>query len=196
MALSDLPKIADHLPGFSSLIDLLISGEPCGAFEVEGLTGPAKALVLSRLFARIQKPCLVITYQAEQAQRLWDDLIRYGVLPHQVCVLPASQGLFLEGDVTDHRIIGERINALIALASGSPCIVIGTLEAVLQRTLPPSDIVDHVFTVHAEETIDVDDFVRKLVSMGYDSATTVTRPGEFSRRGGIWMCFLEPLKIR
>src|SRR5580700_8338912 len=103
MALSDLPRIADHLPGFNALIDRLTSNEPSGATEVEGLTGPAKALILSRLFARVQKPCLVVTYQAEQAQRLWDDLIRYGVPPYQVCVLPASQSLFLEGDVTDHR---------------------------------------------------------------------------------------------
>lgn len=199
MALSDLPRIADQLPWFGAVVDSLLSEGTPGATEIEGLTGSAKGFVLARLFSRVQKPMLVVTYQHEQAQRLWDDLIRFGVRPDQVCVLPASQNLFLEGDVTDHRIIGERINALISLASGAPCIVIGTLEAILQRTSGPRDILDYVFTVRAEESIDVDGFVRKLVDMGYDAATTVTRPGEFSRRGGILDLFPgtseDPIRI-
>src|SRR5262249_5698678 len=58
-------------------------------------------------------------------------------------------------------------------------------EAVLQRTSPPEDLVPYVFTLQAEETIDFDDVVGRLVKMGYEAANTVTRPGEFSRRGGI-----------
>ena len=81
--------------------------------------------------ARLDRPILVLTYQQEQAQRLWDDLVRFGVPQERVCTLPSSQSLFLEGDITDFRAIGERIGALMSLAQGEPCIVIGTAEAVL-----------------------------------------------------------------
>ncbi|HZP80359.1 MAG TPA: transcription-repair coupling factor [Chthonomonadaceae bacterium] len=185
MALTDLPRLADQLPGFEALIKGLGTKGAQGAVEIEGLAGPAKGFALARLFARLERPLLVITYQQEQAQRLWDDLIRFGVPAERVCVLPSSQSLFLEGDITDFRVIGERIGALSTLASGAPCLVIGTAEAVLQRTSPPGDLIPHSFTLEAERTLDLDTVVTRLAQMGYEPASTVTRPGEFSRRGGI-----------
>jgi transcription-repair coupling factor (superfamily II helicase) len=183
MALSDLPRLADDLPGFNELAKILT--ESRSAVEIEGLAGPAKAFALARLYSRVGRPMLVTTYSQEAAQRLWDDLVRFGLPEEKVCVLPASQSFFLEGDITDFRVIGERVAALMTLARDEPTIVIGTAEAVLQRSSPPGELLPHVFTLHGEETIDFDDVVRRLVQMGYDSANTVTRPGEFSRRGGI-----------
>lgn len=183
MALSDLSRIADQLPGFEALISNLTTHTD--ATEIEGLTGPAKGFLLSRLFSRLSRTMLIITHQQEQAQRLWDDLLRFGVNSRQIAVLPSSQNLFLHGDITDHRIIGERINALSTLLADEPRIVIGTLESVLQRTSAPDDVTGRAITVQAETIIDVDALVRQLVQMGYEPATTVTRQGEFSRRGSI-----------
>ncbi len=183
MALPDLPALADRLPEFDAALAALQSGR--NAIEIEGLAGPAKGFALARLFARLNKTILVVTYQQEQAQRLWDDLVRFGLRQEQVCVLPASQSLFLEGDVTDYRVIGERIGGLTALAGSEPAIVIGTIEAVLQRTSPRDAIVTPAFSVQANDEIDMASVVKRLVEMGYDAANAVTRPGEFSRRGGI-----------
>src|SRR5579884_571729 len=184
MALTDLPRLADQLPDFEALVNNLETPQGRSAL-IEGLAGPAKGFMLARLFARLERSLLVITYQQEQAQRLWDDLVRFGVPEDRVCVLPSSQSLFLEGDVTDFRLVGERIGALTTLAQEMPAIVIGTAEAVLQRTSPPEDLVPYVFTLEAGQSIDLDDIASRLVKMGYEPASTVTRPGEFSRRGGI-----------
>src|SRR5258708_29252007 len=165
MALSDLPRLADDLPGLNELAKTL--AETSSAVEIEGLAGPAKAFALARLFARVNRPILVVTYQHEAAQRLWDDLVRFGIPEERVCVLPASQSFFLDGDITDFRVIGERVAALMTLSRDEPTIVIGTTEAVLQRTSPRADLLPHVFTLHGEETIDLDAVVRRLVQMGY-----------------------------
>ena len=125
--------------------------------------------MLARLFARLERPLLVITYQQEQAQRLWDDLVRFGVSQEQVCVLPSSQSQFLEGDVTDFRIIGERSARSTAACPQRARIVIGTIGAVLQRTSPPGTC-SRRFHLHAEQTIDIDDVVTRLVQMGYEAA--------------------------
>jgi len=183
MALNDLPRLLDGLPGFREMIETLKGGK--GAVEIEGMTSSAKGFALARVFARLDRPLMVITHSQEQAQRLWDDLVRYGVPQERVCTLPSSQSLFLDGDITDFRVIGERIGALLTLAQQEPCIVVGTLEAALQRTSPPEDLVPAVFTLEAGQTVEFDDVVARLVEMGYESANTVTRPGEFSRRGGI-----------
>ncbi len=185
MHLSDLPGLADPIPGFAELVEQLNSDKPAGVYEIEGLAGTAKGFTLARLFSRLQKPLLILTYQQEQALRLVDDLVRFGVPESKCCVLPSSQSLFLEGDTTDYRVIGERISALSLLASQDPCIVIGTAEAAFQFTSPPDDLLPHIFSLEAETSIDFDSVVTLLVQMGYESANTVTRPGEFSRRGGI-----------
>ena len=200
MALNDLSRLVDPLPGFAPLVKTLQAArkpetqsgtskdaakKAREAVEIEGLAGPAKGFVLARLYARLERPLLLITYQQEQAQRLWDDLVRFGVPLDRVCVLPFSQSQFLEGDVTDFRVIGERVGALAMLAGQEPCLVIGTIEAVLQHTSAPDALISHSFTLEAEQTIDLDTIVKRLLQMGYDPANTVTRPGEFSRRGGI-----------
>src|SRR5439155_10096845 len=66
-----------------------------------------------------------------------------------------------------------------------PCIVIGTAEAAFQRTSPPEDIVGPALTINGGQSIELDRTIRSLVDMGYESETTVARPGQFSRRGGI-----------
>ena len=184
MILNDLPQLADKLPDFDLLISGLQSKTP-QAVTLEGLTGAAKGFVLAQLYHKLMRPILILTYQPEQAQRLWDDLVRFGVPERRVAVLPSAQSLFLEGDVTDHRAIGERIRALLQLGDGDPSIVIGTGESVLQRTAPISDLAPFVVTLEAETTVDFNELVKSLVKMGYEPINTVTRPGEFSRRGGI-----------
>ncbi len=184
MALSDLLRIADRLPGFDSLLSDLTSKTPA-AIEIEGLSGTARAFALGRLYQKMEQPFLVITHQQEQAQRLADDLARFGISEERISILPPIQNVFLDGDICDHRILGERISALCALSSGEPIIIIGSMEAALQRTAPVAQVAGEAFTVFAEEMWDIDDLVRRLVLLGYDHSTTVTRPGEFSRRGGI-----------
>jgi transcription-repair coupling factor (superfamily II helicase) len=184
MTLTHLPQLADRLPNLDTLVQALRAETP-QAVEIEGITNPAKGFVLARLFARLERSLLVCTYQQEQALRLWDDLVHYGVPAERICVLPAGQGLVLEGDITDYRLIGERISALSLLQKADPCIVLGTPEAILQRTSPPKELTAHNFTLQADTEIDFDQVVKQLVTMGYEAANTVMRPGEFSRRGGI-----------
>ena len=183
MPLSDLTRIADQLPGFDTIVESLTTND--GVTELEGLSAAAKGFLVSRLFQKLSKTILIVTHQHEQAQKLCDDLVRFGIKDERVCLLPAMQNLFLEGDITDHRTIGERVNALMAIRGEDPCIVVCTLEAVLQRTSLPEDVTDRSFLLEVDQTIEMDSIIRQLVSLGYDPATTVTRPGEFSRRGGI-----------
>ena len=198
MSLLNLTKLVDNLPEFTALTKALTHKTPHPVM-LEGIANPVKGFALTRLFAQLNRPIFVLTYNQEAAQRLWEDLTRYGIHEDDLAVLPAAQSVFLEGDVTDYRAIGERIGALQMLARERPGIVIGTIEAVLQKTAPPEDLLHYVFTLEANTEIDLDDTVALLVQIGYDASTTVTRPGEFSRRGGILDVFpgaaSEPVRI-
>jgi transcription-repair coupling factor (superfamily II helicase) len=181
--LKELPQRVDRLPGFDALLSVFDGSQAVG--QIEGLAGGAKGLVLARTFERRGGQMLVVTYQTEQAQRLWDDLRHFGVPEDRLFILPASEGRWLSNDVTDYRALGERIAALSALGRGDSCIVIGTAEAVFQRTSPPEDILGPALTIRSGETIHLDKLLPRLIEMGYEAETTVARPGQYSKRGGI-----------
>ncbi|MDE2207260.1 MAG: transcription-repair coupling factor, partial [Armatimonadetes bacterium] len=147
----------------------------------------------------LERPILVVTWQAERVGHIADTLTRLGLQPEQALELPVSQSALLDDPFTDSREIGERIRALMALSSGRPCVVIATPEAILQQTAPPCDITPHLISAAVAERFDSAAALHSLVAMGYTRATTVTRPGEFARHGGILDVFpgsaLAPIRI-
>ncbi len=195
--LHDLPQCIDRLAEFDAVLSAYNGNRATVQFE--GLAGVARSLLLARVYQKRPSQILVVTYQTDQAQSLWDDLVRFGIPEDDVMVLPASESRWLSNDATDFRAWGERIRGLARLASGTPCIVIGTAESILQRTSPSTDIVDTAFTVRLNQTIDLDQLLNALTEMGYQSETTVARPGQFSKRGGILDIFPstldEPIRI-
>jgi transcription-repair coupling factor (superfamily II helicase) len=183
MQLHALARRVDRLEGFGDLLAALRARRTHA--QVDGLVGPTRALALARLFASAPRPTLLITYQNEQCQRLWDDLRAFGMPEESLRILPHSEGRWLSHEATDYRMLGERVAALVALAQGRPSIVIGTFEAVLQRCGPPNELVADPLQIYTGMTADLESLLHALVQRGYESDHTVTRPGQFSRRGGI-----------
>jgi len=183
MTLDHLPHRVDRIPGMERVASALLA--TTGASQIEGLAGPARALVVARLREQRGGPILLITHQFEQAQRLWDDLRAFGVPEPLLHLLPAPEGAWFSAQAVDHRAIGERIAALAALAEGGPCVVIGSGEAAFQRTCTPKELLSDTFTLRGGETIAIEEVLRRLVLLGYEADTTVSRPGQFARRGGI-----------
>lgn len=183
MNLAELPQIVDRLDGFDDLIAALRTGRTHR--QIEGLAGAAKALFLARIFQRERSRILVVVPQIEQTQHIQDDLLSFGVPDGNINILPVSEGMRMANEPVDFRTIGERISALNILASGDPCIVIGTAEAIFQRTAPPAELTSAGFTLRIGDNISFETLIPLLIDLGYESESTVTRPGQFSRRGGI-----------
>jgi len=183
MNLGDLPQIVDRLDGLDDLLAALRTGR--NHRQVEGLAGAAKALFLARIFQRERSRILVVVPQIEQTQHLQDDLLSFGISESDLHTLPVSMGMRMMNEPLDFRTIGERISALNALASGKPCIIIGSAEAVFQRTIPPEELTSLGFILHMGDKVSFENLLPRLIDLGYDSENTVTRPGQYSRRGGI-----------
>src|SRR5687767_14539299 len=183
MWLGELPRWVDRLNGFDALLAEI--NRENGKGQVEGLAGAAKSLLLARVFQKREKQLLLVTYQAEQAARILDDLRQFGIPRDQLFVLPSLEGRWLADSVTDHVAVGERIGALTALALGEPCVIVGTPEAVFQRMSRPHDLVSPVIRIQKGESVDLERLLPALLNVGYESETSISRPGQFSRRGGI-----------
>ena len=81
----------------------------------------------------------------------------------------------------------KRLATLAALArdSGKPCVIVTTINAVLQRVPPKAVIAGASFVAKNGADVDRDALVAFLSGNGYVRAGTVREPGDFSLRGGI-----------
>jgi transcription-repair coupling factor (superfamily II helicase) len=94
----------------------------------------------------------------------------------------------------------RRIRALYALIeSRRPPAMVTTAVALRQRLIPKSVLADFAELIIAEEEIEPDRLVAKLVAGGYSRSVVVEEPGDFCVRGGIIDIFsplyANPLRI-
>jgi len=79
-----------------------------------------------------------------------------------------------------------RLATLAALAKGvQACVVVTSVNAVLQRVPPKAAIAIASFQAKVGEEVDRDALVNFLAANGYARASTVRDPGDFALRGGI-----------
>ncbi len=171
--------------------------------EVSELWGGSKALFLSGLQRSSGRPVIVVTASEDDAEALAEDLrffrekkipgiaedpstsLRAGSGEFEISLFPAWGVLPFEADSPDSRTVGERMRFLYRLSSGVPGIYLVPAQSLTQK-LPPWELfVDSIKTLTAKTRLEPDSLVAALVSTGYESASLVTRVGEFSRRGGI-----------
>lgn len=183
MTTAELPGYVDRLPGWDRLVETvrLRRGTTC----IEGLSGGARSLVLARLATTCHGQLLIVTHSSDQAQRIYDDLLLYSVPGIALKLLPATQHMWLRGEVTDHRALGDRIGALSELASGRDCVVVCTADGLLQRVGPAIELTSSSVTVAPGDTLSLAAVRSHLAGIGYSAETSVARPGQFSSRGGI-----------
>lgn len=88
----------------------------------------------------------------------------------------------------DGAVIQERLEVLDALMrDDAPCapIVVASLRALMQRTLPPSLYRQHTLRLRTRQRLSLDKLASSLLSLGYEPVTLVSAMGTFSRRGGL-----------
>ncbi|MEG1620778.1 MAG: transcription-repair coupling factor, partial [Oscillospiraceae bacterium] len=79
----------------------------------------------------------------------------------------------------------QRLKVLDALSKDKAKIVIASIEAALQYTLPPKKLKENTFEIKTGGVYKIDELVETLVSAGYQNCNQVDGICQFSRRGGI-----------
>ncbi|WP_010094866.1 transcription-repair coupling factor [Ornithinibacillus scapharcae] len=180
-------------------VQSIIDGAEGGLQEqlVAGLSGSAKSMLVSAIKASTKRPILLVTYQLVQAQQLYDDLT---VLldEEQVHLYPVNELIASEIAISSPELRSSRIDALTKWSSQKSGILIAPVAA-LKRILPPIDYWSkYQLSFQEGKEIEIDSYLHSLVDMGYEHASMVTTPGEFSKRGGIIDIYpvTEPHPIR
>jgi len=136
---------------------------------------------------------IVVAPDGEAATRLAADLSAY--LDQVVPVLPA-RGVLYGADVAPApHVVGERQQALAALAAGG--VVVVEAVALLERFLP-LELQPRPLSLAPGREIDFDAAVARLAALGYERIEQVRARGEFAVRGGLidaYPALGDPLRI-
>lgn len=99
-------------------------------------------------------------------------------------------------------VMGQRLRTLTRLLSlkpGTPCVVLSTVGAAMQRVAPRAMLQDASFSVRKGGTLDQRRLLSFLGANGYHRTETVREAGEFALRGGLIDIFpsgaAEPLRL-
>ncbi len=168
-------------PSFLELLALLREGPR--EISLAGLHGAARALVPARLRPHLEGAILLVAPTEREALSFRRDLAFFlgaGVLHYPSWDLKSVDPLSPQRTVER-----DRLAVLRRLLEEEPVVVVASLAAVLQRTLPKEVLRAWHQTLSMGDFIDRDALAAKLLEGGYEPRSLVEEPGQFSIRGHV-----------
>jgi len=137
--------------------------------------------------ARAAKGRAVFIAADDAAARAMLDAVTYFAPEVEIVYFPAWDCLPYDRASPSLRVASERIAALATLVQPATRaqLLVTTVNAVLQRTLPPSHIAAQTAALKAGTRIDRDKLAALLGANGFVRTDTVIEAGEYAVRGGL-----------
>ena len=161
-------------------------------FDNVGITGLTNELIsfcASSIYKKTNRNILLVTNSLFEANIIYESLSK---LNDNCYLFPMDDFLTTEALAISPDLLSIRLNTLNELSISDGNIVITNLMGLL-RYLPSKELwKKSVISINKGDTINKDEIVRKLISLGYQNETTVTNTGEFASRGFVLDIF--PLK--
>ncbi len=178
------------MSGFSNLLEkseefislnrsVTTPSAPVGA---TGLPGVSKAAVIHALCEKQKKTAFVITPDEAGAVRLYENL---SALQKGVLLYPKREFTFLEVEGISREYEQLRLGVLANIIDNNYSIVVASVAAAIQLTMPPEALIERTFTIKTGDEIDLDETADKLIKAGYTRFDEVDGTAQFAIRGGL-----------
>ena len=150
--------------------------------SVTGVSGIHKAQLALGLYNF--SPMLIITEDEASARRMCDDI---NEMSGTVCsyVYPAKDFTFTDVESVSREYEHTRLGILTGLMNNSVRFVCASVEAVMQRTMPPEVLKRRIVSINKSTPIDTKKLAADLIAAGYTRCDTVDGVSQFSIRGSI-----------
>ncbi len=194
MNLSGVLPLIEALDAFKQLLNR--SGEPT---TVANVIEPARAPLLAAFVHTRAVPLVIVTARTERARQLTGELACWSPPSIPVIEFAEPDALFYERLPWSSETMAARLAALTALVSQPAALIVTTVRALMQKTIPPQDFVAGMRALRRGEQASLSELVTALVTLGYEYQAVVETRGAFSRRGGIldvWVpAQAQPIRI-
>ncbi len=152
-----------------------------------GLRGSADALAITSAATATDETCLVICENARKAEALFESLhfFKSKDSSFPIAIFPSWECLPYDNFSPHSDIVSRRIELLYRLPALKRAIVVVSVDNLMQRLPPVSQIMQSSFKLDVGDRLDPDQFQLQLINRSYHSVSQVEGPGEFAIRGGI-----------
>jgi transcription-repair coupling factor (superfamily II helicase) len=163
---------------------------PAGRIRLSGLVPTAKALIIPFLQRTAGRPLIVVTPTHQAAEMLFPVVQAFCELtgacdPAAVVHLPAYDVLPFENMSPHPEIQEERATALWKIAAGAASIVIAPMESTAMRLRSAEHYAGLARVVRRADSLDIEELVQHLNTVGYSAVDVVEMPGQYAVRGGL-----------
>ncbi|MEE0930061.1 MAG: CarD family transcriptional regulator, partial [Acutalibacteraceae bacterium] len=188
-----LNNIIEKIPEYQTLKKATDIG---GTLAVTGVTGVHKVTIINSLPFSKKMGAFVVAYDEHEAQVLANDLTAMGKSTY---FYPLRDFIYKDINSRSREYEHQRINVLCKILENKADIVITTIDALAQFTIPPQVLKKATVNLESGTEISVDDVIQALVLNGYERCDIVEGAGQFAHRGGILDLFMpdtdKPVRI-
>ncbi len=156
-----------------------------GRATLTGLRGSSPAYLLVRLMAESGRHLLIIAPDTERASEISAEIRFYSGQPDSILFFPAWDVSPFEKASPHADVTGQRLAALRRLMDRKAAAVVTTPAALRQRVLPRTMLDNASLYFLPGEESNREEFLAKLVALGYLNVPLVEDRGTFAVRGGI-----------
>lgn len=118
------------------------------------------------------------------AQKYYDQLLGF-ISDEYVLFFPADELVSAEMIAATGDFLFERIQTINSLLQGEKRIIVTNMHGLIKYEMPKKVWEYSTFSLRKGTCIEIKDLLDKLVRIGYEPVYTITKTGEFSRRGSI-----------
>lgn len=153
-----------------------------GVYAASGCTDAQKPHIMYGMNRAAGGARLIVTFSEQKARELLESCRFFD---EQAYYFPAKDILFYQSDIRGTALTRERMKVYHMLSSMKRPLIITTFDALMDPLVRPEVMGAFLLTLRPGDVMDLEKMRNRLVGMGYEYASQVFEPGQFSVRGGI-----------
>ncbi len=153
-----------------------------------GLSGSSSTFELLRWVKSRQQLTVVVCPSEAQAVELHDQATffhRTLYLSTPLLFYPARETDFVPSQYQSENIVDQRLSALYRCFDKAPSIIITSLKALAQKTIPHEIFKKHIHALMLHDEPNREELIKQFIDSGYEREGTCRAVGDFSVRGDI-----------
>ncbi|MCC3376986.1 transcription-repair coupling factor [Cohnella sp. REN36] len=151
---------------------------------VAGLSGSARQVMIASMYRELHRPILVVTHNMFAAQKMAEDL-QECLSAEEVLLYPANELIAAETAISSPETSARRMDVLLQLAEGFRGVVVVPFSGIRRFQPDHETMASALVTLRVGDTLSMDDFLRRMIGLGYERVDRVEQKGHLSVRGGI-----------
>ena len=176
-----LTAALNRLPEFQQLLAALEGGH-CPV-ALSGVSAIHRVHIAAGIGLLTQRPVVLVCADESEGERLAQDLAAFAET--SVPVLTPRSLTFHNAASISRQWEHKRLTLMRALTQREHPFLVATIEALLQRTMPPEQLAACTHTLTLGARCDLNQLAEELSAAGYVRCEQVEGVGQFALRGGI-----------